>query len=264
MEVETICRYNLPVCVVILNNNGVYRGTDENLGGGADVAPTVFVKDARYEKLMEAFGGVGVLRHHAGRTAQRAWNEAIRSRQPDADQRHHRRDRRHRERPHHQPEPDRGRQEEVTAIRHSANARSNHMSGNATPRRHQDHRLHARAGGPGLHAAAGLVRRRRDQGRAPRLGRRDAQPAARHPRCRRAVLHDAQQQQALADARHQEARGQGGAREADQGVRRDGRELRPGALDRMGFTWEHIQELNPRHDPRVGQGLLPTATTTRT
>lgn len=60
MEVETICRYNLPVCVVVFNNNGVYRGTDQNLGGGPDVAPTVFVKDARYEKLMEAFGGVGV------------------------------------------------------------------------------------------------------------------------------------------------------------------------------------------------------------
>jgi oxalyl-CoA decarboxylase len=60
MEVETICRYNLPVCVVILNNNGVYKGTDKNLGGGTDVAPTVFVKDARYEKMMEAFGGVGV------------------------------------------------------------------------------------------------------------------------------------------------------------------------------------------------------------
>ena len=28
MEVETICRYNLPVCVVVMNNNGVYRGTD--------------------------------------------------------------------------------------------------------------------------------------------------------------------------------------------------------------------------------------------
>jgi oxalyl-CoA decarboxylase len=60
MEVETICRYGLPVCVVVLNNNGVYRGTDKNLGGGQDVAPTVFVKDARYEKLMEAFGGDGV------------------------------------------------------------------------------------------------------------------------------------------------------------------------------------------------------------
>jgi len=60
MEVETICRYNLPVCVVVFNNNGVYRGTDVNMSGGADVAPTVFVKGARYDKLMEAFGGVGV------------------------------------------------------------------------------------------------------------------------------------------------------------------------------------------------------------
>ena len=60
MEVETICRYNLPVCVVVMNNNGVYRGTDKNLSGGADVAPTVFVKGARYEMMMQAFGGVGV------------------------------------------------------------------------------------------------------------------------------------------------------------------------------------------------------------
>jgi len=81
MEVETICRYNLPVCVVILNNNGVYRGTDKNLGGGADVAPTVFVKDARYEKLMEAFGGVGV---YATTPAElrSGMEQAIRSRKP--------------------------------------------------------------------------------------------------------------------------------------------------------------------------------------
>jgi oxalyl-CoA decarboxylase len=60
MEVETICRYNLPVCVVIFNNNGIYRGTDVNPAGGPDVAPTVFVKGSRYDKMMEAFGGVGV------------------------------------------------------------------------------------------------------------------------------------------------------------------------------------------------------------
>jgi oxalyl-CoA decarboxylase len=60
MEVETICRYQLPVCIVIFNNNGIYRGTDVNPTGGADVAPTVFVKDSRYDKMMEAFGGVGV------------------------------------------------------------------------------------------------------------------------------------------------------------------------------------------------------------
>jgi oxalyl-CoA decarboxylase len=60
MEVETVCRYNLPVCTVIFNNNGIYRGTNVNPTGGADPAPTVFVKDARYDKMMEAFGGVGV------------------------------------------------------------------------------------------------------------------------------------------------------------------------------------------------------------
>jgi oxalyl-CoA decarboxylase len=60
MEVETICRYNLPVCVVIFNNDGIYRGTDVNPTGGPDVAPTVFVKGSRYDKMMEAFGGIGV------------------------------------------------------------------------------------------------------------------------------------------------------------------------------------------------------------
>ena len=60
MEIETICRYNLPVCVVVFNNNGIYRGTDVNPSGGEDPATTVFVKDARYDKMMEAFGGVGV------------------------------------------------------------------------------------------------------------------------------------------------------------------------------------------------------------
>jgi oxalyl-CoA decarboxylase len=59
MEVETICRYDLPVCVVVFNNNGIYRGTNVNPAGGADPATTVFVKDARYDRIIEAFGGVG-------------------------------------------------------------------------------------------------------------------------------------------------------------------------------------------------------------
>jgi oxalyl-CoA decarboxylase len=59
MEVETICRYKLPVCVVVFNNNGIYRGTDVNTVS-SDPATTVFVKDSRYDKMMEAFGGVGV------------------------------------------------------------------------------------------------------------------------------------------------------------------------------------------------------------
>src|SRR5467141_1585379 len=59
MEVETICRYRLPVCVVVFNNDGIYRGTDINPSGGSDAATTVFVKGSRYDKMMEAFGGAG-------------------------------------------------------------------------------------------------------------------------------------------------------------------------------------------------------------
>ncbi len=59
MEVETICRYKLPVCIVIFNNDGIYRGTDVN-SVSSDPAPTVFVKGSRYDKMIEAFGGVGV------------------------------------------------------------------------------------------------------------------------------------------------------------------------------------------------------------
>src|SRR6187455_1660532 len=59
MEVETICRYKLPICIVIFNNDGIYRGTDVNKVSD-DPAPTVFVKGARYDKMIEAFGGTGV------------------------------------------------------------------------------------------------------------------------------------------------------------------------------------------------------------
>jgi oxalyl-CoA decarboxylase len=81
MEVETICRYNLPVCVVVFNNNGVYGGMDVNPTGGPDVAPTVFVKSARYDKLMEAFGGVGVHATTADEL-EKAMAEAIASGRP--------------------------------------------------------------------------------------------------------------------------------------------------------------------------------------
>ena len=81
MEVETICRYNLPVCVVVFNNNGIYRGTDVNASGGKDVAPTVFVKNARYEMMMQAFGGVGVLASTPAEL-EKALSEAVASGKP--------------------------------------------------------------------------------------------------------------------------------------------------------------------------------------
>jgi len=81
MEVETICRYNLPVCIVIFNNNGIYRGTDVNTSGGSDVATTVFVKDARYDQMMEAFGGAGAYVTSPDEL-RRAVNEAMDSGRP--------------------------------------------------------------------------------------------------------------------------------------------------------------------------------------
>ena len=106
MEVETICRYDLPVCVVILNNNGVYRGDEVNPTGGRDpCAPGVRQGCA----LREADGGLrrrGRARHDAGRAAQRDGGSHPLA-QAHAHQCRHRRNRRHRERPHHEPESDR-------------------------------------------------------------------------------------------------------------------------------------------------------------
>ena len=58
MELETICRYSLPIVTIIFNNGGVYRGDDVNRSGGSDPAPTVLTK-ARYDKMIEAYGGTG-------------------------------------------------------------------------------------------------------------------------------------------------------------------------------------------------------------
>jgi len=69
MELETICRYQLPVVTVIMNNNGIYRGD----ASGSAPSPTAFLADARYEKIIEAFGGVG---YYATDTA--SLNKAVR------------------------------------------------------------------------------------------------------------------------------------------------------------------------------------------
>ena len=81
MEVETICRYKLPICVVVFNNNGIYRGTDVNSNGSGDPAPTVFVENSRYDQMMEAFGGVGVHVDHPD-ALSKAVNEALDSGKP--------------------------------------------------------------------------------------------------------------------------------------------------------------------------------------
>ncbi len=80
MEIETICRYHLPIIVVVFNNGGIYHGDDIN-EVSSDPAPTVLMPNARYDKLIEAFGGQG---HHV-ETPQEltgALTEALKSRQP--------------------------------------------------------------------------------------------------------------------------------------------------------------------------------------
>lgn len=81
MEIETICRYKLPVVIVVLNNGGIYRGNDPNLGGGQDPSPTTLTPDARYDKLIEAFGGVA---YHASTPDElhSALSAALASRKP--------------------------------------------------------------------------------------------------------------------------------------------------------------------------------------
>ena len=58
MELETICRYQLPIVTVILNNGGVYKGDEVN-HESSDPAPTRLSHSSRYEQLIEAFGGHG-------------------------------------------------------------------------------------------------------------------------------------------------------------------------------------------------------------
>ena len=83
MELETVCRYQLPITTVIFNNNGIYKGCDPNLNPNveSDVAVTAFVKGARYDKMIEAFGGVG---YHVTTPAEltKALTEAIREGKP--------------------------------------------------------------------------------------------------------------------------------------------------------------------------------------
>jgi 2-hydroxyacyl-CoA lyase 1 len=58
MEIETACRYRLPVKVVVLNNGGIGGGIAE-FPKDSPLPPRVLTIGARYDKMMEAFGGKG-------------------------------------------------------------------------------------------------------------------------------------------------------------------------------------------------------------
>lgn len=55
MEMETICRYHLPITVVVVNNGGIYNGTDREVAD--QPGPTMLDATARYEYMAKAFGG---------------------------------------------------------------------------------------------------------------------------------------------------------------------------------------------------------------
>ncbi|KAL8622388.1 hypothetical protein ACOMHN_041716 [Nucella lapillus] len=68
MEIETIARYQLPVVIIIFNNNGISFGLKDEVWEALEsgdrtltVPPTGLAPDTRYEKLMEVFGGRGYM-----------------------------------------------------------------------------------------------------------------------------------------------------------------------------------------------------------
>jgi 2-hydroxyacyl-CoA lyase 1 len=58
MEIEVAVRYRLPIVFVVANNNGIGGGPEE-LDYEEPLPPGCFVPNIRYEKIMEAVGGLG-------------------------------------------------------------------------------------------------------------------------------------------------------------------------------------------------------------
>ena len=59
MEMETAARYKLPVKIVVLNNGGIGQGIPEYPADPFDNPAGVLIYGARYDRMMEAFGGFG-------------------------------------------------------------------------------------------------------------------------------------------------------------------------------------------------------------
>lgn len=81
MDFATICRYKLPVTVVVFNNGGIYNGVGVNPSGGAAPAPTTLDINAQYDLIGEAFGGKGY-RVSTVEELKAALEEAIASKAP--------------------------------------------------------------------------------------------------------------------------------------------------------------------------------------
>jgi 2-hydroxyacyl-CoA lyase 1 len=61
MEVETACRYKLPIVFVIVNNNGIGMGFDELPDDRFTSPASAYTIQAGYQKGIEGFGGKGYL-----------------------------------------------------------------------------------------------------------------------------------------------------------------------------------------------------------
>lgn len=81
MDFSTICRFKLPVTVVIFNNGGIYNGIGKPLDKTTDPAPTTLDINARYDKLGEAFGAKTYYVTTPDELAS-AFKEAIASKEP--------------------------------------------------------------------------------------------------------------------------------------------------------------------------------------
>lgn len=55
MEMETICRYKLPITVVVINNGGIYNGVGQVVPN--QLGPTTLDPTGRYDLIAKAFGG---------------------------------------------------------------------------------------------------------------------------------------------------------------------------------------------------------------
>ena len=64
MEVETICRYKLPITFIVINNGGIYQGMEELPEDMQDAPPTALMPNARYDIIVTAFGGKGYYVRH--------------------------------------------------------------------------------------------------------------------------------------------------------------------------------------------------------
>jgi 2-hydroxyacyl-CoA lyase 1 len=60
MEMETLCRYNMPAKIVVMNNGGIGPGMPEiPQNPMLNMRPNTLIYGARYDRMMDAFGGKG-------------------------------------------------------------------------------------------------------------------------------------------------------------------------------------------------------------